>query len=227
MKEASLDKQHKGLKERLACPRPVHVQLQLSLAQAYTHKHSYLVFFIVSLKTCFFENFQKEKCVLWAICLHQWLPVGYEFVVLGRFLSWIWAGFKTGFKQHEIEMMLCQVWASVLRSLAASAFVLLRDLNCHITRMATHLQSPHGARKRPSQASAPTASCPTQDLHGTNSVSAKLCLGCSSPGRFPPPLKYVPSWLWDNNREQQQNHPAEAHSTDRIPSRQTGSNLIH
>lgn len=120
--------------------------------------------FLVSLKTGFFENFQKEKCVLWAICLHQWLPVGYVFVVLGRFLSWIWAGFKTGFKQHEIEMMLCQVWASVLRSLAASAFVLLRDLNCHITRMATHLQSPHGARKRPSQASAPTASCPDPGL---------------------------------------------------------------
>ena len=41
---------------------------------------------LVSLKTCFFENFQKEKCVLWAICLHQWLPVGYVFMVLGRFL---------------------------------------------------------------------------------------------------------------------------------------------
>ena len=64
MKEASLEQQHKGLKERLACPHLVHVELQLRLAQVYTQKHCYLVFLIVSLKTCSFENFQEEKCVL-------------------------------------------------------------------------------------------------------------------------------------------------------------------
>lgn len=85
----------------------------------------------------------------WAMC--SWFGAGSS--------SWIWAGFKTGLNQHEIEMMLRQVQASVLRSLAASAFVLLRDLNCHI-KMVTHLQSPHGAKERTSQTSAPTASCP-------------------------------------------------------------------
>lgn len=171
------------------------MELQLSLAQVYTHKHFYLDFFIVSLKTCFFENFQKEKCV--AICLHQWLPVGYVFMVLGSSSSWIWAGFKPGFNQHEIEMMLCQVWASVLRSLAASAFVLLRDRNwnCRIRRMLTHLQSPHGARKSPAKPALPLLPAPTRGLPGTNTVSAKPCLGCSSPGRSPSPLKHVPSWF--------------------------------
>lgn len=168
-------------------------------------------------KMCIMWQFVYISDSQWAMC--SWFGAGSS--------CWIWAGLKTGLNQHEIEIMLCQVRASVLGNLAASAFVLLRDLNRHLRRMATHLQSPHGAKERPSQTSTPTASCPYRDLHGANSLSVKLCLGCSSPGCSSSPLKYVPSRLWGNNGEQQPNCPTEARSTHRIPRRQDGSSLIH